>query len=254
MTDSYCWYFANSNGQTHPVGQTVPNAWGLYDMSGNVYEICREGAPVLDYSDAFRDSARASYEIAEAAAADYYALTPVTVENVQEKAELFNCAVVRYNTQFNYLDDYYIFRAALAIGDLQLDFGMTIANMQPPTGLDTDGEFAFYNTLNEAHNTYIQRAGRTYRNMLEYAYDYNICNEYVDSIYTRMKTIDSNYVYNQRYVLGGGSWSSTEISCQSESRYSVGSDYANIIPSPRVGIRLVREIGVNLLSNEYEHE
>ena len=32
------WYADNSDGHTHPVGQKEPNAFGLYDMHGNVWE------------------------------------------------------------------------------------------------------------------------------------------------------------------------------------------------------------------------
>jgi formylglycine-generating enzyme required for sulfatase activity len=36
--DEVAWYGADSEDETHPVGQKKPNAWGLYDMLGNVRE------------------------------------------------------------------------------------------------------------------------------------------------------------------------------------------------------------------------
>ena len=33
------WYCSNSSGQTHPVGMKVPNAFGLFDTEGNVFEM-----------------------------------------------------------------------------------------------------------------------------------------------------------------------------------------------------------------------
>jgi formylglycine-generating enzyme len=37
---NYAWFSANSNNQTQPVGQKRPNAWGIYDLHGNVWEWC----------------------------------------------------------------------------------------------------------------------------------------------------------------------------------------------------------------------
>ncbi len=47
--DYLAWYDSNSNGEAHEVGLKKPNKFGIYDMTGNVYEWCIDG--YYDYNE-----------------------------------------------------------------------------------------------------------------------------------------------------------------------------------------------------------
>ena len=40
--DEIAWHFGNSGQKPNPVAQKMPNAWGFYDMIGNVWEMCQD--------------------------------------------------------------------------------------------------------------------------------------------------------------------------------------------------------------------
>jgi len=54
----YAWFEKNSGGRPHPVGQKRPNALGLYDICGNVWQWCNDFYAVDYYPQAPRENPR----------------------------------------------------------------------------------------------------------------------------------------------------------------------------------------------------
>ena len=46
--DEVAWYWGNSDEKVHPVGRKKPNELGIYDMSGNVWELCKDWFELYD--------------------------------------------------------------------------------------------------------------------------------------------------------------------------------------------------------------
>ena len=71
--DEVAWYGGNSDYKVHEVGQKLPNAWGFYDMHGNVLEWCLDWYGTLSYGTDPKGSSSGSSRVLRGGGWDYYA-------------------------------------------------------------------------------------------------------------------------------------------------------------------------------------
>jgi len=65
LDGEHAWYDGNSDGKTHPVASLRPNAWGLYDMLGNVWEWVNDGWDSTYYAKSPRQDPQGPAEASE---------------------------------------------------------------------------------------------------------------------------------------------------------------------------------------------
>ena len=87
------WYDINSGSQTHEVGKNKPNAWGFYDMHGNVLEWCSDWFSVPEAGKVVdpRGPSYGSFKILRGGCWFFYELDCRSAYRLKREPSLRNC-------------------------------------------------------------------------------------------------------------------------------------------------------------------
>ena len=136
MDGAYAWFVDNSDEKTHPVGQTHPNQYGIYDLLGNVWEWTEdwyEPYYSIEKKDNPTGAAKGEYKVIRGGAFDSSAgaLRPTNRTWLHPKNRVFP-KVTSYGQIMNEIYNYIGFRCVQPVESAQpVESTQPVENAQP---------------------------------------------------------------------------------------------------------------------------
>jgi hypothetical protein len=164
--DSYAWYYDNSKGSTHPVGEKMPNEWGLYDMYGNVSEWCSDRLVYIGSNWFYKPTRERSVDFTfDGGRSDLIGFRVVFTDNLDSNNKVLEIALPKGIAELNIAQEKKpeikpVTRMAIP-GVIRDDAGIPIdgVNMKIPPGWDwlfreyPEGKFEAYQYTNSSQTS-----------------------------------------------------------------------------------------------------